>query len=64
MFEAHIRKTKADSLAPQDIRDWLKSVGRSAASASSFAAQAVKHGLVKRTGKSSRVRYTIIRKKS
>jgi hypothetical protein len=64
MFEAHLRKSKATDLGPQDIRNWLKSIGRSPMSASSFASEAVKHHLIKRTGKTGSMRYVITRKKA
>jgi len=66
MFEAFLDKSKAESLSPADIREWLKSCGRSVASASSvsFVANlAIKAHRLRRVGQSSKTRYVIIRKK-
>jgi hypothetical protein len=64
MLEAHLRKNKTTDLTPQDIRVWLKSVGRSSASASSLATEAVKHRLLKRTGRTGNMRYTVTKRKA
>jgi hypothetical protein len=63
MFEAYLGSYKSTaSLTPQDLRDWLKTNGKSPLSASSLATDAVKARLLKRIGKSSAVHYTVIRK--
>jgi len=67
MFAAWLAKHKAESLAPADIREWIKATGhRSANSAgvvSYVANVAVKQQLLRRTGKGNQVRYILIRKK-
>jgi hypothetical protein len=63
MFEKYIRTRKPDTvLTPNDLRHWLKTNGKSPASASSLATDAVKARLLKRNGKTGNMQYHIVRK--
>jgi carbon monoxide dehydrogenase subunit G len=62
MFESHLGTLKQSDIRPDDIRAFLKAHGKSAASMTYLATMAIKHKMLKRVGKSSNVRYTIIKK--
>jgi hypothetical protein len=64
MFEKYIHSRKSNGpLRSDDIRNWLKAHGMSPSSKTYLVNMAIKHGLLRRTGKSTNVQYTPIHKK-
>jgi hypothetical protein len=62
MFESHIGTLKQSDIGPDDVRAFLKAHGKSEASMTYLANLAIKHKLLRRVGKSSNVRFHIIKK--
>lgn len=62
MFIEHLHKLKTESFTPKDAQVWLKSVGMSPLSSSYVLKAALAAGAVKRTGKSSKSVYHIVKK--
>jgi hypothetical protein len=62
MFESHVGTLKQSDISPDDIRAFLKAHGRSESSMTYLATLAIKHKLLRRVGKSSNVRFRIIKK--
>lgn len=64
MFEQYVRTREAGaSLSPADIREWIKANGRQPSSMTYLATLAIKRRLLRRTGKSSMVRYVVTKPK-
>jgi hypothetical protein len=61
MFAHYITSQKADTIKPAEVKAWLKKMGRSPLSYGYLQKQAVKSGLLKKTGATSNSLYYVIR---
>jgi hypothetical protein len=63
MFAVVLQKEKAESINAEYARNFVLSAGRSTSSYSPLLKRAVEMGLLKKTGKSTKSAYQIVRKK-
>lgn len=61
LFAMHLKKIKKDSLQVDDIKEFLTSIGRSPISSGYLIKQAIHAKIIKRVGKSSNVRFHLIK---
>ena len=62
MLEKHLLENKVEKLTPDDVRAFVKTCGRSPASAVYLVGLAVKARLIKRIGKSSNTTYQVVKR--